>query len=203
MIGNFLLHHDHRHPHTSPPFRSAVFMNGYMAYSAIPELGIDVTPLIITHQHIPCSLAETQSALDRTNAQNPSKEAMLADARNGNWKEGKLIPEFIKESLQGVVDQEVAKGEKRNKWEDFKTHRMFVEVNPEVRIRIPTAHLVADKDEVRASGETLAKMCEEKTRIVYKSSGGHGVPKLERDVGKVRDVIERTVERAGFAWSSM
>lgn len=178
-------------------------MNGYMAYSAIPELGIDVTPLIITHQHVPCTLAETQSALDRTNAQNPSQEAMLADARNGAWKEGKLIPEFVKKAFQGGVDSEAANGVKRSKWEDFKTRRMFVEVDPEVRIRIPTAHLVADKDEVRAEGETLAKMCEEKTRLVYKSSGGHGVPKLDRDVGKVSEVIERTVERAGFAWSSM
>ena len=178
-------------------------MNSNMAYSATPELGIDVTPLIITHQYVPGTLAETLTLLDRTNAENPSQEAMLADARNGAWREGDLIPGFVKKALQTVVDEEVVNGVKRSKWEDFKTHRMFVEINPQARIRIPTAHLVAENDEVSALGETLAKMCEEKTRMLYKSSGGHGVPKSERDVEKVRNVIEQTVERAGLAWSSM
>ena len=178
-------------------------MNCYMPYSAVPDLGIDVTPLIITHQYISPTLAAAQIALDRTNAENPSREAILADARNGNWKEGNLIPSFVKKAMQTVVNQEAAEGSKRTKWEDFRSHRMFVEINSEVRIRIPTAHFVAEKDEVRPLGETLAKMCEEKTTIVCKSSGGHAVPKLERDVGKVREIIERTVERAGFAWASM
>ncbi len=174
-----------------------------MPYSACPFLGVDVTPLVLTNEYIPPTLAETQSALARTAAQYPSPEAVFTGVRKGIWNDGKLIPEFMKKALQTVVDQEIAESGERREWEGFRSHRMFVEANPRVRIEIPTAHLVAEGDEMRALGEANALMCEEKTRILYKSKGGHGVPRAERDVRKVSEIIERTVERAGLAWSSM
>ena len=178
-------------------------MNSSLPYSATPTLGIDITPLLLTHQPIPLTLAATQTALSRTSGNHPSRAALLAEVRNagaGTEGDAKPVLEMTKIAAQSALDQEATHGVTRARWEDFESRRWFVEVDKEVRIGIPTAHLVGKGDEMKGEGERLVELCEEKSRLFYLCAGGHEVPRAERDVRRVCQVVERIVERASLGF---
>lgn len=72
-----------------------------------------------------------------------------------------------------------------------------------VVVRMPTAHIWCESSGLEVSG-TWAKMCEERTREVYKHNLGHMIPGSHSEEGlkETVRVIERTIEKAKLreAW---
>ncbi len=198
IIGSLILRYAHETPHLPQPFRSAIFMNCSMPWSATKDLGKDVTPLVIQHQYIPCTLAEADRALALEYERNPNKENMLKDERHANWGDGDLIPPMLKQTYQSVFAQELEKGTVR-KYSDFVAHRMFPEVD-KVRVPIPTGHILSERDPLKELGTTMCEMCDPRLMLTYKHVFGHEIPaRSPRDLIRIKEVIEKTVIRSDFA----
>ena len=173
-------------------------MNGSMPWSATEDLGKDVTPLVIHHRYVPCTLAEAERVLALEDERNPTKENFLTDERHTNWGDGDLIPPMMRHAYQNIHEQRVEKGVGR-KWNDFVAHRMFPEVD-KVRIPIPTGHILGEHDPFKDLGTTMCDMCDPKVMLTYKHEFGHEIPsRSPRDLKRIKDVIEKTVIRSDFA----
>ena len=197
IIGSLILRYAHETPHLPQPFRSAIFMNCPMPWSATPDLGKDVTPLVIQHQPIPCTLSEANRVLALEHARNPTKEATLNDERVANWTDGELIPPMMRYTYQNIHAQDLEKGVNRQ-YDDYRAHRMFPEVD-KVRVSVPTGHILAEQDPLLEMSATMCKMCDEKVMLTYKHGFGHEIPaRSAKDLRKIRDVIEKTVIRSEF-----
>ncbi len=198
IIGSLILRYAHETPHLPQPFRSAIFMNCSMPWSATTDLGKDVTPLVIQHQYIPCTSAEADRALALEYERNPNKENMLKDERHANWGDGDLIPPMLKQSYHNVFAQELEKGTVRT-YSDFVAHRMFPEVD-KVRVPIPTGHILGERDPLKELGTTMCEMCDPRLMLTYKHGFGHEIPaRSPRDLIRIKEVIEKTVIRSDFA----
>ncbi|KAL9067348.1 MAG: hypothetical protein Q9161_006956 [Pseudevernia consocians] len=173
-------------------------MNCSMPWSATEDLGKDVTPLVIHHRYVPCTLAEAERVLALEYERNPTKENFLTDERHTNWGDGDLIPLMMRHAYQKIHEQRVEKGVGR-KWNDFVAHRMFPEVD-KVRIPIPTGHILGEHDPFKELGTTMCDMCDPKVMLKYKHDFGHEIPsRSPRDLKRIKDVIEKTVIRSDFA----
>ena len=173
-------------------------MNCHAPWSATKALGKDVTPLVIQHQNVPCTLAEADRVLALEYAKHPTKEAMLKDERNAKWAEGDLIPPMMKLAYQDIHMQDVEKGVDR-KYNDYVSHRMFPEVD-HVRVPIPTGHILGEQDPLKDLGSTMCLMCDSRLMLVHKHDFGHEIPvRSLKDLKKIRDVIEKTAIRSEFA----
>ena len=198
VVGSLILRYAHETPHLPQPFRAAIFMNSYIPWSGTKDIGKDVTPLVIAHKSVPCTLTETDRLLALENEKYPSKEDMLKDERLKNWGDGDLIPSMLKDAYQDVHAQNVAQGLHRT-YNDYVAHRMFPEVD-NVRVTIPTAHILGEQDPLLPLGETMCKMCDPRVMLTYKHGFGHEIPsRSPRDLKKIREVLEKTVIRSEFA----
>ncbi len=197
IIASLILRYAHETPHLPQPFRAAIFMNCSMPWSATEGLGYDVTPLVIQHQYVPTTLAETERVIALEYKRNPTKEAMLKDERNADWEDGDLIPPMMRHAYQNIHQQDVEKGVER-KYNDYRAHRMFPEVD-KVRVPIPSGHILGELDPLKELGETMCEMCDKRSMLTYKHGFGHEIPaRSMKDLRKIRDVIEKTVIRSEF-----
>ena len=198
IIGSLILRYAHEAPHLPQPFRSAIFMNCSMPWSATKALGKDVTPLVIQHQYVPCTLAEADRVLALEYERNPTKEDMLKDERNANWGDGDLIPPMMRHAYQNIHAQDVEKGVDRE-YNDYMSHRMFPEVD-KVRVPIPTGHVLGEQDPLKDLGSAMCLMCDPRLMLVHKHGFGHEIPARSlKDLKKIKEVIEKTVIRSEFA----
>ncbi|KAL8684109.1 MAG: hypothetical protein Q9224_006607 [Gallowayella concinna] len=201
ILASFLLHHTHFHPHSCPPFRSAIFMNSYMPWSASSSLGKDVTHLVITQQAVPCTLAETEQLYKNITHQDdtPRRNSdSLEDRRNGS-----LLPPMLQQ--QHPSPASISTFQPPHPYQiksAYTSHRFFPEID-KVRIPIPTAHILGTQDSLLESGIRMTEMCHGKVMRVYKHAGGHEIPSRigkngTRDVERIRETVEKTVQRAEF-----
>ena len=75
---------------------------------------------------------------------------------------------------------------------------MFPEVD-NVRVPIPSAHILGELDPLRELGETMIEMCDKRNMLTYKHAYGHEIPARSRvDLKKIANCIEKTVIRSEF-----
>ncbi|KAL8727065.1 MAG: hypothetical protein Q9166_006308 [cf. Caloplaca sp. 2 TL-2023] len=189
ILSSLLLHHFHSNPQLPPPFRSAIFMNAYMPWSATVDLGKNVTPLVITRQSIPCTVAETEKVL-------------LVDQQRDSKVEssqGDLTPTMLQQTHEPSSSSTSSQPPHPKDYSDIVSHRIFPELDT-VRISIPTAHILGEKDSVFESGLRLIEMCDPILMKVYKHAAAHEIPGRSggggRDLAKIGEVVEKTVARA-------
>ena len=193
-----MLRHAHENPHLPPPFRAAIFQNGAMPWSATPDLGKDVTPLVIQHRYVPCTLAEADRALADEHAKNPTQASTMADERKIKWEDSELIPPMMRVTYHKIVALDAEKDVKRE-YDDFRSRRMFPEVD-KVRVGVPSAHILGKKDWQFELGAMMGGFCDPEVRLMYKHGFGHEIPaRSPRDIWMIKEVIEKTVIRADFA----
>lgn len=197
IINSLLLRSAYESPHSPQPFRAAIFMNSYMPWSAIKDLGRDVTPLVIQQQHVPCTLVEADRMLARGFQMHPTKEHILKDKRDANLSDDDLITFMMRNAYQNIHSQDLERGLDR-KYDDLVAHRMFSEVD-KVRVPIPTGHILGDKDPLKDSSAAMCKMCDPRVMLTYKHDFGHEIPtRSPKDLRKIREVVEKTVIRSEF-----
>lgn len=198
IIGSLILRHTHEKPHLPPPFRSAIFMNSYMPWSASPNLGIDVTPLVIQHCEVPRTLAEAEHVLALEYAKYPVKEDMLNDERHIDWRKGDMVPPMMKNAYVDVKRQNLD-NEAEKEYEDYRAHRFFPEAD-KVRVPVPSAHILGELDPLKESSLAMCEMCDKRVMLTYKHGFGHEIPtRSPRDLQKIKEVFEKTVIRSDFA----
>ena len=198
IIGSLILRYAHETPHMPQPFRSAIFMNCSMPWSATKDLGKDVTPLVLQHLYVPCTLAEVDKVLAQEYERNPTMEDMLQDERSTNWSDGDLIPPMMRHAYKNIHAQDVEKGVDR-RYNDYMAHRMFPEVDT-VRVPIPTGHILGEQDPLKELGTTMCAMCDPSVMLTYQHRFGHEIPsRSPRDIQRIKEVIEKTVTRSEFA----
>ena len=174
IISSLILRYAHETPHLPQPFRSAIFMNCSMPWSATDDLGKDVTPLVIQHQYVPSTSAEADRLLALEYEKNPTEEDMLRDKRNANWSDGDPIPPMMRQAYQNIHAQDVENGVDR-KYDDYVARRMFPEVD-KVRVPIPTGHILGEHDPLKELGTTMCDVCDPRVTLTYKHSFGHEIP---------------------------
>ncbi len=194
-----MLRHAHERPFEPGPFRSAIFQNSTMPWSATPSLGLDVTPLVLRHGNIPPTLPRVEAALAEERKRNPTEEDILKDDNIGDWEYGELVPSIMRYTYQHIHQQIVDNG-KHRKYADFEARRMFAEVD-KVRLSQPTGHILAELDPVRELGEAMVEMCDPKVRLCHENKGfAHEMPyRSARDMKKIAEVVEKTIRRPEFA----
>ena len=171
-----------------------------MPWSATPELGKDVTPLVIQRQNVPCTLTETDRMLALEHEKHASKEEMLknAERKANDWVSDDLLQPMIKHPRQKIHAQtEEQRVEPR--YEDYIAHRIFPEVD-KVRVGVPTGHILGERDPIRESSLTMSAMCDARVMLTYKHGFGHEIPtRSPRDLMRIKELIEKTVIRSEFA----
>ena len=66
------------------------------------------------------------------------------------------------------------------------------------KIRIPTAHIYGQQDELLKESLDLVKMCDESMATTFMHHGGHDIP-FEMETSKsIHDAIETTIERSNM-----
>ncbi|KAL9103459.1 MAG: hypothetical protein Q9163_001487, partial [Psora crenata] len=153
VLGSLILRYAHETPYLPQPFRAAIFMHSYMPWSATKEIGVDVTPLLIQHRDMPCTLAETERLLAFEYEKYPTREDMLRDKRKANWVDGDIIPPMMRNAYHDIHAQVVEKGLDR-KYNDYEAHRMFPEAD-KARLQMPTAHILGEHDPFKEQGTTM------------------------------------------------
>ncbi|KAL8808018.1 MAG: hypothetical protein Q9182_000296 [Xanthomendoza sp. 2 TL-2023] len=201
MLASLLLHHTNSAPHSSPPFRSVILMNGYMPWSASPDLGLDVTPCVITHQEIPTTLVETEHLLKSIGQKDDPSHRTSGSPENGPY--GSLYPPMLQQQHPSPAAISISQPPHPHQSSSTYTSRRFFPEIDKIRISIPTAHILGTQDALFESGAKMTEMCDAKVMRVYKHARGHEIPTRwgrngVRDVEKIRDVIEKTVQRAEF-----
>ncbi|KAL8810421.1 MAG: hypothetical protein Q9200_002589 [Gallowayella weberi] len=198
ILASLLLHHTRNTPHSSPPFRSVIFMNGYMPFSASPDIGLDVTPLVIAQREIPTTRAETEQQLKNIRQETKRNSDAPEDGPNGSL----LLP-MPQQQHPSLASKSTSQPPQPNQTSSaYISRRLFPEID-RVRISIPTAHILGTQDAFFESGTRMTEMCEAKVMRVYKHTGGHEIPTRMgkngvREVEKIREAIEKTVQRAEF-----
>ncbi|KAJ5715841.1 uncharacterized protein N7483_013022 [Penicillium malachiteum] len=66
----------------------------------------------------------------------------------------------------------------------------------DVKITIPTVHLIGEKDEFADQGRSLAGICDSKLARVVTHEGGHQLPRDPRTLAKTAEAIQWAVDRA-------
>ncbi|GIJ97914.1 hypothetical protein Aspvir_000020 [Aspergillus viridinutans] len=66
------------------------------------------------------------------------------------------------------------------------------------RIRIPTVHVIGEKDQYADHGRALVGMCEPRLAHVVTHDGGHQLPRRTSTVAKVAGAIQTAVEQMQF-----
>ncbi|KAL8646919.1 MAG: hypothetical protein Q9226_006657 [Calogaya cf. arnoldii] len=205
ILASLLLHRTHSTPHLPAPFRAAIFMNGYMPWSASADLGKDVTSFVLAQQEIPCTLIEAERLLRGSEEQ----RALHSDGVHAvtNEQDRSLLPPMLQSLHPRIPSSTAASGMQSdtqtcNDTTTYRSHRFFPELD-QVRISIPTAHILGTQDSVFESGLRMTAMCEGRVMKVFKHGGGHEIPRMVgrnggRELQGIREVIEKTVQRAEF-----
>lgn len=169
------------HPYEPPLFRSAIFISATLPWSADNTNGIDVTPLIVRRKSVPVDLGILKGQI----------EAAIADADyNPMTSDAPGIPP----ALINVIAE---LGNEPYDYNRYVTRKFHPEVD-EVRIQIPTAHVLARKDPLYASGLKLVDMCDRRYASVYEHNGGHEVPRFTAEKRAIQNLIQKTLVRSEF-----
>lgn len=197
ILCSLILRYAHETPHLPQPFRSAIFMNSYMPWSATEDLGKDVTPLVIQRIYVPSTLAEAERVLAIEQEKHATKEDMLDYERDADRGDGDLMPPMMRHAYRKRHTQDVEAGVER-KYDDYRAHRIFPELD-KVRVPMPSAHILGENDPMRELGEATVKLCDDRLTLVYKHGFGHEIPTRSlKDIRKIKDVIEKIVIRSNF-----
>ena len=179
-----------------------------MPWSATPDLGRDVTPLVLQHHVVSGTLAETDRLLALAYEKHPvNKEDMLQEAKQQDvdvgWSHEDLllqpgVRKHASAKKPSAPEAESKKEETHRTYSDYISHRIFPEVD-KVRIHIPTGHIIGERDPVKDSSVMMRDMCDARVMLTYKHGFGHEIPVRSRtDLNRIKEVIEKTVTKSEF-----
>lgn len=178
---SLILHHQATRPLEPPLFRSAIFLCGLLPWTADELHGIDVTPLIVLHRAIPYDLIDIKHDVEA--ASEEAKHRLPSSY-------GSLIPpalrDLAKQHEGGAFE-----------YDKYITRKYHPDVD-DIRIDIPTGHVVGKRDDMRAFGRKLFELCREDRATLFEHNAGHEIPASPAVSRRIADLIEKTVTRSEF-----
>jgi Serine hydrolase (FSH1) len=178
-----MVHHQETYPEEAPLFRFGIFANILLSWSSDPELGVDITPLIIRSRPVPIEMSELNAALAAV-----AKEPDF-DPSSKVWIDGMYAP------LRRLLAEEA---KSPFVYENFHTQQLHPD-HDRIRLRVPTAHILGKADWAYESGKKVQQMCDTSSILTWEHPKGHEIPRSGIDVLKIKDMIEKTVTRSEFS----
>ena len=74
--------------------------------------------------------------------------------------------------------------------------RRLTPQSTKAKIRIPTAHIYGDQDDLMQESVVVEQMCDETVASTFVHHGGHEIPFQSETSTKIHDVIEKAIERS-------
>lgn len=164
LIGSYLLYHAQENPDAPLPFRSAVFICGGLPLPVLEDLGLPVPQ-------------RAHELNERTVVLMKSKSAKLYNV--DQLPKGQGLWDYI-DDLEHDVE------ELPDERDCFGLD--FTSFPPELRIKIPTAHIYGAKDPRWPAGIQLAYFCDD--RRMYDHEGGHDIPRTTNVSLKIAELIK-------------
>lgn len=171
LAASMILHHQLSLSHPSSPlFRAAIFICSPLPFSHSLDHGIDARAYF------------GSNAMAPSRADCPTKvpEHLITDAHYLRGEE-----ELDPCNGQCLADESMASKRKEI------NYQMFHSSVDDVRIDIPTVHVVGRKDEWRLHSLDVMKLCREQFARVLEHEGGHEVPRSADE--DICDAIETAV----------
>ena len=177
-----ILHHQLTNPYQPRLFRFAIFICAPLPWSIDRTSGIDVTSLIVRDVKVPVELLEIRKRLE--------------EVRNGLGETSTTKPlESVPKALRAAVGEVRRTTDGPYDHEEHPVRRFHPEVD-QIRIELPTAHIVGENDEVSDSSHQLIQLCDEKYAGVYEHAGGHETWRTAGDLQMIKNLILKTVARS-------
>ena len=174
-----ILHHQITQPYEQRLFRFAIFICAPLPWSVDPNSGIDVTSLIVQDGNVPVELLEIRRRLE--------------EVRSDLGETSMVNPlERIPEALRGAVSEMRQTTHGPYDQEQHPIRRFHPDID-QVRIELPTAHIVGKHDQVSDSSNQLVQLCDEKYAGIHEHAGGHEVSSTADDLQVIKNLILKTV----------
>ena len=171
LAASMILHHQLSHSHPSPPlFRAAIFICSPLPFSHSLDHGIDARAYFGFDAMAP----------SRADCLTKVPDYLITDAR---YLRGE-------DELESCNGQCLADGSIASKRKEV-NYQMFHSSVDDVRIDIPTVHIVGKKDEWRLHSLDVMKLCRGQLTRVLEHEGGHEVPRSADE--DICDAIETAV----------
>ncbi|KAI3401379.1 hypothetical protein diail_11463 [Diaporthe ilicicola] len=163
LVGTYLLYHAKENPQLPLPFRSAVFICGGLPLPVLEDMGLDAQGAYDLNQ--------------RTVDQMKAKAAMLYDPQN--LPKGQGLWDY-------TADLEHKADELPDEADCFGLD--FTTFPKDIRIKIPTVHIVGAKDPRWSAGIQLSYFCDDRKTFDHK--GGHDIPRTTHVSLNIAELIK-------------
>lgn len=177
-----ILHHQLTNPYKPRLFRFAIFVCAPLPWSIDRTSGVDVTSLIVRDVKVPVELSEIRKRLE--------------EVRSGLGETSTTSPlESVPDALRDAVSELRRTSDGTYDHQEHPIRRFHPEVD-QIRIELPTAHIVGKTDQVSDSSHQLVQLCDEKYAGVYEHDGGHEVWRTAGDLQMIKNLILKTVAQS-------
>jgi hypothetical protein len=169
LIGSYLLYHAREKPTNTPPrFKAAVFICGGLPLAALEDLGVDVPERAKSIDAATGKLLRKRTENLARLAEDPSQVTRGMD----NWSE---VADLLHHPERAPEQSDVFGLD-------------FTAMPEDLRIRIPTVHVLGAKDPRWPAAYQLAQFCDRKR--VYDHGGGHEIPRSSVVSDKIAELVE-------------
>lgn len=176
LISSYLLYHARDAPLQPLPFKAAIFLCGGLPLAALEDLGLEVSE-------------RAWDINDRTAKSLAHKAGMLAE-----WaKNIDLVKPGV--GLWDDTSDLLHDPSQRDNIDDADFFGLdYTSFPRDLRIDIPTVHVVGGKDPRWPSGMQLARFCEQvTTQAVFDHGGGHEIPRSSFVSLRIAQMVEGVV----------
>lgn len=163
LVGTYLLYHAKENPQLPLPFRSAVFICGGLPLPVLEDMGLDAQGAYDLNQ--------------RTVDLMKAKSAVIYDP--SNLPKGQGLWDY-------TADLEHKADELPDEADCFGLD--FTSFPADIRVKIPTVHIVGAKDPRWSAGVQLAYFCD--NRKLFDHGGGHDIPRTTQVSMRIAELLK-------------
>lgn len=164
LIGSYLLYHAKENPGRQLPFRWAVLICGGIPFPVLEDLGLEIPQRAHELNQRTASLMRLKSAMLYEFKGLPRGQGLWDDTAD------------LEHDADELPDQTDCFG------------LDFTKVPGDVRIKIPTVHIVGEKDPRWPAGVQLAYFCDD--RKFYDHGGGHDIPRTTPVSSEIAGLVQ-------------
>ena len=186
LCATVILKHQEEHPASPSPFKFAIFINSWLPFSWTPELGHDVTNVLLGDNPLDTNVEVWQTT-------SPSCELKLEPLKMvANHALFDINPE-VELKWRATIDTVVGKDN------DHLRPRCFHPDLYDDRLELATAHLWGERDIFDPHSRKFFHLCDPELATFHQHDGGHDFPQSWDDNERFSEIIQKTVLKSQFA----
>ncbi|KAJ5096784.1 hypothetical protein N7456_007505 [Penicillium angulare] len=186
LCATVILKHQEEFLDSPSPFKFAIFINSWLPFSWTPELGQDVTNVLLSDNPLDTSVEAWQNT-------SLSCELKLEPLRQVAKHALFDINPEVELKWRATIDTVVGKDN------DYLRPRCF---HPELyddRLELATAHLWGERDIFDPHSRKFFQLCDSDLARSHQHDGGHDFPQSWDDNERFSEIIQKTVLKSQFA----